>query len=268
MIETLKTAFIGSGFMAKAMIAGLVGSGTIPGKNITVINPGNPVTSGAIAEEYGVNLGTPEDVANADIVVFCVKPQNFGEAMDQYGRYFVGDKLYVSVMAGITTKTLEDQIPGARVVRAMPNLGVIVGKCATGYALGSNAGSEDRMLAEEFFAPMGLTERVDESLISAVTALSGSGPAYFYLLLDAMAEAAVKDGMDRDTAEKLARQTFFGAAELMERNGNTAKEMIAHVASKGGTTEAGLNAMLEGGFREAVEKGYLAARKRSDELGK
>ena len=109
---------------------------------------------------------------------------------------------------------------------------------------------------------------MDESLISAVTALSGSGPAYFYLLTEAMAEAAVSDGMDRKTAEELARQTLFGAAELMERNGRSAGEMISRVASKGGTTEAGVKAMLTGGFREAVEKGYLAARNRSDELGK
>jgi pyrroline-5-carboxylate reductase len=268
MIETLRTAFLGSGFIAKAMVAGLTESGAVPAENITVINPGNPVTAGALSEQYGVVQGRPEDVADADIVFFCVKPQNFRDAMDQYGKFFDSEKLYVSVMAGITTETMEGLIPGARVVRAMPNLGLSIKKSATGYALGRFAGEEDGRLAEELFAPLGLTERVDESLISAVTALSGSGPAYFYLLTDAMTEAAVRDGMDRETAEKLALQTFFGAAELMERNGASAKEMISHVASKGGTTEAGVNAMEKDGFRETVEKGYLAARKRSDELGK
>ena len=268
MIETLKTAFLGSGFIAGAMVAGLTGSGTVPGQNITVINPGNPVTAGALSEKYGVICGKPGDLTEADIVVFCVKPQNFAEAMEQYGRYFDDSKLYVSVMAGITTGSIEAEIPGAGVVRAMPNLGLAIGKSATGYALGRFATEEDGKLAEELFRPLGLIEKVDESLISAVTALSGSGPAYFYLLTEAMAEAAVSDGMDRKTAEELARQTLFGAAELMERNGRSAGEMISRVASKGGTTEAGVKAMLTGGFREAVEKGYLAARNRSDELGK
>ncbi|MBQ1826056.1 MAG: pyrroline-5-carboxylate reductase [Firmicutes bacterium] len=268
MIEKMKTAFLGSGFIAGAMISGLTESGTISGDQIMVVNPGNPVTAGAISEKYGAVLGEPEDLRDSDLVVFCVKPQNFTEAMEQYGRYFDDRKLYVSVMAGITTATLEKEIPGARVVRAMPNLGLSVGKSATGYALGQFATEEDGRLTEELFGPMGLTEKVDESLISAVTALSGSGPAYFYLLTEAMAEAAIRDGMDRDTAERLARQTFFGSARLMEMNGNSASEMIDHVASKGGTTEAGVKAMLEKGFKESVEEGYLAARRRSDALGK
>ena len=268
MIEKIKTAFIGSGFMARAMIAGLVRSGTVPPGNITVINPGNPVTAGEISDGFGVAQGKPEDAGEAHVVVFCMKPQNFREAMEQYGEFFREDQLFISVMAGVTTETIERSIPGARVVRAMPNLGISAGKSATGYALGRNASEDDERLAEKFFGSMGLTQRVDESLISAVTALSGSGPAYFYLLTEMMTEAAVRDGMDRSTAELLARQTFFGAAEIMERNGKSASEMIAHVASRGGTTEAGLNAMLEGGFGEAVEKGYLAAAKRSDELGK
>ncbi len=268
MIEKLKTAFLGSGFIAGAMVAGLTGSGAVPCGNITVINPGNQSTAGALSEKYGVINGRPEDILSSDIVFFCVRPQNCREALEQYGKYFDAGKLYVSVMAGITTGTLEEAIPGARVVRAMPNLGMTVGKSATGYALGKNASEEDGKLAEELFGPLGITEKVDESLISAVTALSGSGPAYFYLLTDAMAEAAVRDGMDRETAERLALQTFFGAACLMEKNGKSAKEMVSRVASRGGTTEAGISAMAEAGFRESVEKGYLAARKRSDELGK
>ena len=124
MIEKMKTAFLGSGFIAGAMISGLTESGTISGDHIMVVNPGNPVTAGAISEKYGAVLGEPEDLRDADLVVFCVKPQNFTEAMEQYGRYFDDRKLYVSVMAGITTATLEKEIPGARVVRAMPNLGL------------------------------------------------------------------------------------------------------------------------------------------------
>ena len=267
MIEKLKTAFLGSGFIAGAMVSGLRSGDVVPGENVFVVNPGNQATAGELSEKYGVVNGKPEDIADSDVVVFCVKPQNFPEAMEQYGRFFDNDKLYISVMAGITTETMETLIPGARVVRAMPNLGLAIKKSATGYSLGRNATEEDGELAEELFRPLGLIERVDESLISAVTALSGSGPAYFYLLLDSMTEAAIKDGMDRDTAERLALKTFFGAAELMEKNGRSAKEMISHVASKGGTTEAGIKAMLQGGFREAVEEGYLAIRKRSDELG-
>lgn len=267
-IKNKKIAFIGYGGMGGAMIEGLISSETVSGDCIIVINDAAPERASAAAEKYGVLHGRGSDIAECDIVVFAVKPQVFPEALEMYGKYFASDKLYLSIMAGVSTESLEEALGGARVIRFMPNLALSVGESATVYALGKNAAEEDADIAETMFSPMGLIRRIDEDKISAVTALSGSGPAYFCALAEAMTEAAVDAGMDRAAAVSLAVQTMIGTAEILKREGTTPDELRRRVTSKKGTTEAALDAMAAAGFAGTVKAGFEAARLRSDELGR
>ena len=263
-----KLAFIGTGFMARAMIGGIVGAGVRRPDEIVTVNPVDPEGAAAVTAEYGVVRGEPSDIAGADAVIFAIKPQEFDNAVRMYGGYFTPDKLYLSIMAGITTERIEDAVPGAAVVRLMPNMALSVAKSAVAYAPGKLADEGDCALTEELFGVMGKVLRVEEDEISLVTAVSGSGPAYFCLLAEEMAKAAAEAGMDPEVAEALATQTLLGTAAILENTGVSAAELRRRVTSKKGTTEAALLAMADSGFGEAVSRGVEAAKNRSDELSR
>lgn len=263
-----RTAFIGTGFMARAMIGGIVGAGVRRPDEIVTVNPVDPEGAAAVTAEYGVIRGEPSDIAPADVVIFAIKPQEFDNAVRMYGEYFTPDKLYLSIMAGIGTERIESAIDGAAVVRLMPNLALSVAKSAVAYAPGKLAGEDDCALTEELFSVMGKIYRVSEDMISVVTAVSGSGPAYFCLLAEEMAAAAVEAGMDPEVAESLATQTLVGTAAILENTGVPAAELRRRVTSKKGTTEAALVAMADSGFGDAVKRGVEAAKNRSDELSR
>ena len=262
-----KIAFIGSGFMAGAMMNGIVNGGVCDAENIYVINEAFPESAEEAVEKYGVIHGCPEDIKKCDVVVFGVKPQIFPEAALMYGEYLTSDKLYLSIMAGISCEKLESTLDGARVVRLMPNMPLAVGCSATVYALGKASGEAEAEVTEVIFAPLGIIKRVREEEISAVTALSGSGPAYFCRMAEAMAEAGVKMGLDKAVAEELALQTLIGTAETLKAQGISPETLRVRVTSKKGTTEAALNAMSENGFEGVIEAAMNAAKHRSDELG-
>lgn len=267
-VKTIRLAFIGSGFMAQAMLRGLVRSGTVPPEHMGVVNPVDPETCARLSREYGVLAAEPEWLRQADVIFFAVKPQTFPEACQMYGKYFTADKLYLTIMAGVSCAAVEAATGNAAVVRFMPNLALSVQKSATAYCLGKHAGEEEAALAQALFSPLGVVALLPEAQLSAVTALSGSGPAYFYLLCEAMIESAAADGMNRETARALTVQTLEGAAALIAFSGESPTEMRRRITSKKGTTEAGVAALEEAGFSWAVRAGYLAARRRSDELGK
>ncbi len=263
-----KIAFIGTGFMASAMIDGIISGGVSSPDSIYAVNDAFPDIAAQCAERFGINTGCAADLAKCDTVVFGVKPQVFPEALEMYGEYLTPDKLYLSIMAGISTEKLESSLGGAGVVRLMPNMPLSVGKSATVYCLGSAADENDARFTEELFSPLGLIKKVDEDMISAVTALSGSGPAYFCRLTEAMTDAGVSMGLDRSLAEALAVQTLIGTAETIAKTGVSAAELRARITSKKGTTEAALNKMTEMNFDHTVSEAMTAAKKRSDELGK
>lgn len=262
-----KIAFIGSGFMAGAMISGIVKGGVCDAENIYVINEAFPESAEEAVKKYGVVHGKPSDIANCDVVVFGVKPQIFPEAVEMYGEYLTSDKLYLSIMAGISTGKLESILGGARVVRLMPNMPLSVGCSATVYVLGSASGEAEAEITEAIFAPLGIIKRVSEDEISAVTALSGSGPAYFCRMAEAMTEAGINMGLDPSLAAELAVQTLVGTAETIKVLGITPAELRVRVTSKKGTTEAALNAMTENDFEGIIETAMNASKNRSDELG-
>ncbi len=263
-----KIAFIGVGFMAGAMIDGIISGGVTDPTNIYVINEAFPEEAAAAAEKYGIVHGKPEDIKDSEIIVFGVKPQVFPKALEMYGEYFTSDKLYLSIMAGISTEKLESVLGGARVVRLMPNMPLSVRRSATVYVLGKASGEAEGEVTEAIFAPLGLIRRVDEDMIPIITAISGSGPAYFCRLAEALTASGVAHGLDEKFAQELAVQTLIGTAATIDMTGVDPATLRTRVTSKKGITEAALAAMTDTGFDESVEAAIVAAIKRNEELGK
>lgn len=260
-----KIAFIGSGNMARAIIAGLVRTGT-PGEDILVINPNNPKSCGEVHDKYGTVTAPAEAAGEADTVVVAVKPQSFPAASGVYAPFVRPGTLVVSIMAGIPTATVEAAFPGARVVRVMPNIALAVERGAAGVAPGKTATGDDVRRVIDIFSPGGVAVEVTEAQIDDVAALSGSGAAYIYYLVENLRDAAIEAGITPDTAAMLARQTLLGAAKQMEAENEPPEELRRRITSKKGTTEAAINALDEHGFPEAVRACYNANKRRSREL--
>ncbi len=260
-----KIAFIGSGSMARAIIAGLVRTGT-PGEDILVVNPNNPKSCGEVREKYGTVTAPAEAVAEADTVVIAVKPQSFPAAYPAYAPYVRPGALVVSIMAGIPTAAVGAAFPGTRVVRVMPNLALAVGYGAAGVAPGATACDRDVQDVIAIFSPGGAAVAVTEAQIDDVAALSGSGAAYIYYMVENLRDAAIEAGIAPDTAAMLAKQTLLGAAKQLELEDEPPEELRRRITSKKGTTEAAISALDEHGFPEAVRACYNANKRRSREL--
>lgn len=261
----MKYAFIGSGNMARAIIGGLVRTGT-PGEDILVVNPNNPVSTGEVRRLYGAVPSAPEALAGAGCVVLAVKPQSFAAAAPEYAPFIAPGTLVVSIMAGIPTAAVEAAFPAARVVRVMPNLALAAGCGASGVAPGATATEADVELTLRIFSAAGAAVRVDEAEIDSVAALSGSGAAYIYFLVENLRDAAIEDGMEPEKAALLARQTLIGAARQLEAGDVPPEELRRRITSKKGTTEAAVNALAELGLPQAVRAAYQANKRRSREL--
>lgn len=258
--------FIGAGNMAAALVRGLVGRG-LPANQVVVYDVVREKTK-QLADELGVTVAkkAEEVVDKADVTILAVKPhaittiaQSLSSRADRC--------LWMSIAAGITTKQIEKALgKGARVVRAMPNTPALVGMGATGVTPGSNSSAEDLDLAKSLLGAVGITEVVEEAMMDAVTALSGSGPAFVMLVIESMADGAVRAGLSRATALELAAHTVRGAAALLIETGKHPGELKDMVTSPGGTTIAGIEALEAAGLRSAVIAGITAAAKRSRKL--
>lgn len=269
MIMESKVVFVGAGNMAEAIVSGMVaGSFCAPEK--IIMTDVRPERLADLENEYGVSTSTDNDVVkNAEIVVLAVKPQVMTDVLKGIAPVLRKETLIISIAAGITTAKIEAALGGKRrIVRVMPNTPALVGQGASAIAAGENADEADLDVTETILGCVGLTVRVNEKEIDAVTALSGSGPAYVFYLLEGMLAAAEKMGLDKETARKLALKTVEGAARLMEDSGEAADALRAKVTSKGGTTEAAIRSLDESGVKEAVIQALLAAQKRSIELSK
>lgn len=265
----MKLAILGSGYMAKAIAGGLCQKKVLPKESILMINPVDEASALEFSKSQGILFGKKEDLFSADVMIAAFKPQNLKEAMAMYAPYFHQGQLFISIMAGIEIDTIEALLPcKMAVIRTMPNLALSVSKSATAYALGNFASQEDGKICEKLFGALGVVKQAREEDISIVTALSGSGPAYFYLLAEAMTKAAVNLGLAEDTAKALCKQAFLGTALLWERDDAPAEEMRRRITSKKGTTEAAVLAMEREGFSLAAAAGVIAAKERSDELAR
>jgi len=206
-------------------------------------------------------------VADADVVVVCLKPGDVAEALDAAGAALGESALVLSIAAGVTIAALEAAAPGRPVVRAMPNTPATIGLGAAAIAAGTHANDGHLDLAERLLGSLGLVVRLPEHLLDAVTGLSGSGPAYVFLVAEALVEAGVLVGLPRPVATKLVNQTLLGAATLLARGDEGPEALRAAVTSPGGTTAAGLRSLEAAGVRSAFIDAVVAATRRSTELG-
>ena len=267
-----RIGFLGAGAMGEALAGGLVAAG-VPRANVRMADP-DPARLAAVEQALGVaTSGDNAAVVGAsDVVVVAVKPGLVGRVLDavvaELGEGSVRP-LWVSIAAGVSIARLEAALPrGARVVRAMPNTPALVREGATAYAANAAATARDRATAQALFESAGLAwEAPDEASLDAVTGLSGSGPAYVFVLLEALADAGVRVGLPRDAAQRLAIQTVLGAALLARETGVHPAALKDRVTSPGGTTIAGLARLEAAGFRAALIDAVEAATRRSKELG-
>jgi pyrroline-5-carboxylate reductase len=271
-LSALKIALIGGGNMARGLIGGLLGQGAAHG----LITVAEPLASGRAALEHDFGIRTTGDnagaVGGADVVVLAVKPQQMGPVARALAPALAARKpVVISVAAGIRASDLQrwvgEDIP---VVRAMPNRPALIGAGASGLYAGATVDAGQRALAEQVLRATGLCVWVDqESELDLVTALSGSGPAYFFRLAELMAEAAISQGLPPAVAWQLAAQTLAGAGQLVaaEAHADLAR-MRSEVTSKGGTTEAALATFDQHGFGAMVAAAQAAAARRSEELAR
>ena len=261
-------AFIGGGNMARSLVAGLRRQG-LTADRIVVADPQDALRQGLQAE-FGVRVCADgrDAVAGASIVVLAVKPQVMQQVCEAL-RPALGDALVVSVAAGLPCGRLSEWLGTPRIVRTMPNTPALLGAGATGLFAPPEVDAAGRAQAEAVLASAGLTRWIeDEALMDVVTALSGSGPAYFFLLVESLVTAAIAQGLPRETAEALARQTALGAARMLSESGEPAEELRRRVTSPGGTTQAAVECFQAGGFETLVAAAVEAAVKRGRALAK
>lgn len=264
-----KLGFVGGGNMAAALVKGLVNAKVVPADAI-VVSDVKPERLALFRDTHGVRTTADnhELVKNVDVVVLSVKPQVIDKVLESIGKDVRPEQLVVSVAAGVPVAAMEARLPkGARLVRAMPNTPATVDAGATAIAPGSHATPEDLEVARSLFSGVGRVVTLDESLLDAVTGLSGSGPAYVMLMIEALADGGVKVGLHRDTALLLAAQTVYGSAKLLLETGEHPGRLKDMVTSPGGTAIAGLHTLESGGLRRTLIDAVEAATHRAQELG-
>lgn len=252
--------------MAESIARGVVQSGLMPPSRISTSHS-NPLRRDAF-ESFGVSVFSRLDdvIEESDVVIFSVKPQVVKKAVLQVKPLLSKKKLLVSVAAGIKLKDLEEWAGQSRFIRVMPNTPSAVGEAASVMSLGGSATEEDADIIAKLFGSVGKIWRGDEKLFDAVTGLSGSGPAYIYLAIEALADGGVAAGLPRELALGLASQTVLGAATMATKTGKHPGQLKDEVASPGGTTIAGIHELEKGGFRGTLMNAVIAAANRSREL--
>lgn len=260
--------FIGGGAMAEALVAGVTGAGLVAPEKIRVSDVSGERRE-YLREKFGVAV-TPDNtalVAGADIVVLAVKPFIIGEVLGEIGRQLSEKQIVISVAAGVPTAYIEKFFSvNVPVVRAMPNTPALVGAAATAVCRGRWATGEHLELARAVFGVVGRALPVREDLMDAVTGLSGSGPAYMYVIAEALADAGVRAGLPRDVSLTLAAQTMLGAARMILETGRHPGVLKDMVTTPGGTTIEGLFALEEGGLRATLGRAVENACRRSRQM--
>jgi pyrroline-5-carboxylate reductase len=263
-----KVAFLGGGRMGEALVSGLIRSGGRSAGEIMVTSRRED-RSRELAETYGIDstLSNADAVAWADVLVLTVKPQDMEVLLSQIREHVSTEQLVVSFAAGIRTSFVEKHLPdGVHVVRVMSNVAVLVDEAMSVVAAGSNAEDRHLEVAEELLGYVGRVIRLKEVHLDAITATSGSGPAYFFLLAEAMIEACILLGLSRDVATELIIQTMLGSAKMLRDTGKHPVVLREMVTSPGGTTIAAIRHLEEAGVRAAFLNAIDAACRRSAEL--
>ncbi|WP_459499563.1 pyrroline-5-carboxylate reductase ProI [Bacillus sp. C1] len=264
-------SFLGAGSIAEAIIAGLLDANVVKGEQITVSNRSNETRLQELHTKYGVN-GTHdrrELLAHANIIFLAMKPKDVAEALTPLKEYITNNQLIISLLAGVSTSSitslLQKNVP---IIRAMPNTSAAILKSATAISPSLHATEQHVHIAKSLFETIGLVSVVKEDHMHAVTALSGSGPAYVYYVVEAMEEAAKQIGLEETVAKSLILQTMIGAAEMLKESTKHPSILRKEITSPGGTTEAGIEVLQSFHFQQALVACITQATKRSRELGK
>jgi pyrroline-5-carboxylate reductase len=262
----LKTGIIGCGSMGSAIARGMVERGIAEGKDI-YLNDKDINKSSSLAKETGA---LDEDLcfvmSKSDFIIMAVKPQDFDHLSEGIVSEIAAQTI-ISVMAGIKISMIAEKFgKEVPIVRAMPNMGAFVGEGVTCLSYNSLVSKKEEV--KSIFSSIGKVFEMDESALDAVTALSGSGPAYLFYLAEAMISAGVKAGLEGSLAGELVVQTLYGSSALLRQTGDSPEELIDKVASKGGTTEAALSVFENKDLKKIIEKAVEAAKERSEELSK
>ena len=268
MTNLQKIGFIGGGNMAEAMIKGLLAA-AVPADKIMASEP-SELRRNHLIEAFGIKLADSnlELMESCDVVVLSIKPQIVVEVLEEVSAVQMGDKLMISILAGVTTASIEKFFQGSpKVVRVMPNTPALVGEAASAICPGHHASEDDLLMVKQLFESVGKVQLIDERQIDAATGLSGSGPAYIYTVIEALADGGVREGLRRDIAHALAVQTVVGAALMVRETGEHPAILRDQVCSPGGTAIAGISTLEKNGLRTTLMEAVSASAARSRELG-
>ncbi len=270
MLTNKKISIIGTGNMGQALVSGLVGSGSSKPKNI-ICTDVREAKLQSVEKQYGVHTTTNnlEAVTRAQIIIYAVKPQIMASVLNETAAKLDMSKLIISIAAGVPMEAIESFLnKKLRLIRVMPNIAAAVKEAATAVAAGKHASEEDIKLAMTIFESIGRCVFIPENyLMDAITGLSGSGPAYIFLIVEALADAGVKVGLSRQEALFLSAQTVLGAAKMLIETQEHPGQLRDRVTSPGGTAIAGLATLEEGGLRTTLIHAVEVATNRSRELG-
>lgn len=264
-----RLGFLGFGNMGRAIAGGLIERETMRPEHLAAFDVDDAKRAAAQAMGMRVADSAGALAEASDALLVAVKPQHALEALEPLAGSFDSGTLVISICAGLSTGFFQERLgTNVRVVRVMPNTPALVGAGASAIAPGRNCREDDIAFAKAVFESVGLVEVVPERAMDGVTALSGSGPAYFFYLVECLVRAAREEGLTEAQATELAKQTALGAGRLLMESGESAGVLRERVTSKGGTTEAALRAFREHGFEEVIRAGVAAAAARSRELGR
>ena len=264
----MNLGIIGCGKMGSALVKGAIKENAIDGQKVVVIDL-VPELAQKLSNDIGATVAKTNDdlIKNADAVLLCVKPQDMISLTDSFNKER-SSKLFISIAAGIKIDDLEKSLKNDdRVIRVMPNTPAMIGQGASAQSKGKNATESDAEFVSKILNAVGISIEVPEKQLDAVTGLSGSGPAYIYTVIEALADGGVLVGLPKEKALTLAAKTVIGAAEMVMKSDEHPAKLRDQVASPGGTTIAGLAALESGKLRSTLIEAVKAATKRSEELG-
>lgn len=264
----MNVGIIGCGKMGQALTMGALRSGALKSEELFLFDIFPTAVEALAAESKGKAVDSLETlIEKSEALIVCVKPAQVTEVLEKV-KNSSGSHLVLSIAAGVALQKMEAAASDkTRVIRIMPNTPALVGLGASAYTLGKNATDEDSAFTEKLLSSVGIVEKVPESLMDAVTGLSGSGPAYIYTMIEALADGGLLKGLPRDQALRLATQTVLGTAQMVSESNLLPAELRDRVTSPGGTTIAGLAALEKGNFRSTVISAVSTATERSQELG-
>lgn len=269
MLKHKSVVFLGAGSMAEAMIAGIVSANKVPSKQIIVSNNSNRTRLIELENKYGIR-GVPREqlrLNEIDVLILAMKPKDAEKALLSIKDEITQGQVVLSVLAGISTSFMEQNLkPGQQVIRVMPNTSSMIGESATAISKGKFTKDEQVVLAKELLEAIGEVYVIEEDKMDIFTGIAGSGPAYFYYLMEHIEIAGKDAGLDEETSRKIASQTILGAAKMMMENDSTPADLREKVTSPNGTTAAGLEALAKHGGGKAIKQAIQHAAKRSKEI--